>query len=414
MKKNNKSIYTVLDIGSSKIACLMVRMAEGMAPEVIAHSSVQAKGIQNGTIWNVEEAKLCVDNALRQVEKQAGRRISGVYVNISSSQMKSIQLYDEMDIPNGRVITSDDVKQLVDGMLNTHIAPDEEILHVIPIGYSVNHEHGRVDPCGIYGHTLGARIHVITIPQTQVMNLLKVLDWCHVTVLAKVATPYACALAVLSEEEMIVGTTVIDFGADLTSYAIFVGGGLMQLGLVPHGGNEMTLKVAQTFKTTLQSAEREKIVRGAAMLAPKDGLEPIIFPILKDEAGGNIQVMRSQLVETILPCLDNILDELKNELEENDTFSSVAKHYVLTGGGAGFDNLTEKVGAVLGGIARLGKFQFIKNLPNDCDSCRLNVCVGLLVYAKMQMQSETMDNFQEKSARNGWLRKVTEWLKQNL
>lgn len=414
MKKNAKSIYTVLDIGSSKIACLMVRMNEGMAPEVIAHSSVQAKGIQNGTVWNVEEAKLCIDNALRQVEKMAGRRISGVYVNISSSQMKSTQLYDEMDIPNGREITSDDVKQLVDGMLNTHIPPDEEILHVIPIGYSVNHEHGRTDPCGIYGHTLGARIHVITIPQTQVMNLLKVLDWCHVTVLAKVATPYASALAVLSEEEMIVGTTVIDFGADLTSYAILVGGGLMQLGLIPHGGNEMTLKLAQTFKTDLQSAEREKIINGAAMLVPKDGRVPIILPILKDESGANIQVMRSQLVETMLPCVDDILTQLKEEFDENDTFSSVANRFVLTGGGAGLDNLTEKVSSVLGGIARIGKIQLIKNLPNDCDSCRLNVCVGLLVYAKMQMQNGIMDNFQEKPAWYGWFRKVIEWTKQNL
>ena len=381
---------------------------------MLAHASVQAKGIQNGTIWNVEEAKLCVDNALRQVEKMAGRRIFGVYVNISSGQMKSTQHYDEMDIPNGHAITSADVKQLVDGILNTQIPPDEEILHVIPIGYSVNHEHGRADPCGIYGNTLGARIHVITIPQTQVMNLLKVLDWCHVTVLGKVATPYASALSVLSEEEMIVGTTVIDFGADLTSYAILIGGGLMQLGSIPHGGNEITLKLAQTFKTNLQSAEREKIFNGAAMLAPKDGVVPIILPILKDESGANIQVMRSQLVEAMLPCVDEVLTQLKNELEENDTFSSVAKRFVLTGGGAGLDNLTEKVSSVLGGIARIGKIQLIKSLPNDCDSCRLNVCVGLLVYAKMQMQNGIMDNFQEKPAFYGWFRKVIGWLKQNL
>jgi len=271
-----------------------------------------------------------------------------------------------------------------------------------------------LDPCGIYGNTLGARIHVITIPQTQVMNLLQVLDWCHVTVIAKVATPYASALAVLSEEEMIVGSTVIDFGADLTSYAIFVGGGLMQLGFIPHGGNEMTLKLAETFKTTLQSAEREKIVRGAAMLAPKDGQEPIILPLLKDESGTNIQIMRSQWVETMVPYLDNILTLLKKEWDENDTFPSVAKRYVLTGGGSGFDNLTEKVSAVFGGVARVGKFQLIKHLPNEYDSCRLNVCVGLLVYAKMRMQSEIMDNFQEKPAVYGWLRKVLEWLKQNL
>ena len=279
MKTKSKSVYTFLDIGTSKIACLMVRMPEGSAPEVIAHSVVQSKGIQNGAIWDIEAAKLCVDNALRQAEKMAGRTISSVFVNISSSQIKSIQLYDEMDIPGGRAITSDDVRQLVNSMLASQIPADEEILHAIPVGYSVDHEQGRSDPRGIHGNTLGARVHVITIPETQTMNLLKVLDWCHVTIAAKVATPYASALAVLNEDEMDLGTTVIDFGAGSTSYAILIGGGLMQLGLIPRGGNDITRAIAQNFNTDLQSAESRKVVNGAAMLSPRDELEPVIVPV---------------------------------------------------------------------------------------------------------------------------------------
>ena len=414
MKKNSKSIYTFLDIGTSKISCLMARMNEGAAPEIIAHSSVQAKGIQNGAIWNIEEAKLCVDNALRQAEKMAGRIISSVFVNVSSSQIKSWQLYDEINIPNGRAITGDDVKQLVDGMLATQIPSDEEILHAIPVGYVVDQEKGQSDPRGIHGNTLGARIHVITIPQTQTMNLLKVLDWCHVTVAAKVATPYACGLAVLNEEEMNLGTTVIDFGAGTTSYAIFIGGGLMQLGLVPKGGNDITRIVAQTFNTDLQNAERKKVLNGAATLAPRDELEPVIVPVLGDENGTNIQVMRSQLIETILPILDDILAQLNSALSEDDTFSSVVKRYVLAGGGSAFDGLAEKVGAALGGIARVGKIKQIKNLPNKYDSCTFNICVGLLVYARMRMQNKVLDDFHEKSSVVGWIGKVKEWLKQNL
>ena len=414
MKTNSKSIYTFLDIGTSKISCLMVRMPEGSSPEIIAHSSVQSKGIQNGAIWDIEAAKLCVDNALRQAEKMAGRTISSVYVNISSSQIKSLQLYDEMDIPGGRAITSDDVRQLVDSMLSTQVPVGEEILHAIPIGYSVDHEQGRSDPRGIHGNTLGARIHVITIPETQIMNLLKVLDWCHVTVNAKVATPYASALAVLNEDEMDLGSTVIDFGAGTTSYAILIGGGLMQLGLVPNGGNDITRVIAQTFNTDLQNAERKKVLNGAATLAPRDELEPVIVPVLGDDTGANIQIMRSDLISVILPVVDNILTNLKAQLDEDSTFSSVANRYVLTGGGAGFDGLVEKTATTLGGIARLGKIKQIKNLPNQYDSCTFNVCVGLLVYAKMRMQNKVLDDYQEKPAVIGWLGKVKEWLKQNL
>ena len=414
MKKKSKSIYTFLDIGTSKIACLMVRLPEGGAPEVIAHSVVQSKGIQNGAIWDIEAAKLCVDNALRQTEKMAGRTISSVFVNISSSQIKSIQLYDEMDIPGGRAITSDDVRQLVNSMLSTQIPADEEILHAIPVGYSVDHEQGRSDPRGIHGNTLGARVHVITIPETQTMNLLKVLDWCHVTIAAKVATPYASALAVLNEDEMDLGTTVIDFGAGSTSYAILIGGGLMQLGLIPKGGNDITRTIAQNFNTDLQSAESRKVVNGAAMLSPRDELEPVIVPVLGDDTGTNNQIKRADLIGTILPCLDTILTSLAEQLAEDSTFSSVANRFVLTGGGAGFAGLTEKISAIFGGNARIGKIKQIKNLPNKYDSCTFNICVGLLVYAKMRMQNKVLDDFQEKPAVVGWFGKVKEWLKQNL
>ena len=414
MKKNSKSINTFLDIGTSKISCLMARINEDSAPEIIAYSSVQAKGIQNGTIWNIEEAKLCVNNALRQTEKMAGRTISSVFVNISSTQMKSWQLYDEINIPNGRAITNEDVTKLVNGMIATQIPAEEEILHAIPIGYVVDQEQGQTDPRGIHGNTLGARVHVITIPQTQTMNLLKVLDWCHVTVKAKVATPYAAALAVLNEEEMNLGTTVIDFGAGTTSYAIFIGGGLMQLGLIPKGGNDITRIVAQTFNTDLQNAERKKVLNGAAMLAPRDEVEPIIVPILGDENGTNVQVMRSQLIGTILPVLEEILQQLHQNLSEDSTFSSVAGRYVLTGGGASFDGIAEKVSAILGGFTRIGKSKQIKHLPNEYDSCTFNVCVGLLVYARLRQQSKVLDDFHEKSPIIGWIGKAKEWLKQNL
>lgn len=414
MKSNKKSIYTFLDIGSSKISCLMARMPEGHAPEIIAHSSVQSKGIQNGAIWDIEAAKLCVDNALRQAEKMAGRTITSVFVNVSSSQLKSVQLYDEMDIPTGRTITSEDVQQLVNGIIKSQIPADEEILHAIPVGYTVDQEHGRSDPRGIHGKTLGARIHVITIPQTQILNLLKVLDWCHVTVAGKVATPYASALSVLTEDEMDLGATVIDFGAGTTSYAIIIAGGLMQLGLIPQGGNEITRAIAQTFNTDLQNAERKKVLNGAATLVPRDEVEPVIIPVLGDDTGTNIQIMRSNLISCILPHLEDILTKLNAFLTQDITFSSVANRYVLTGGSAGFDGLVEKTGQFLGGIARMGKIKEIKNLPKEYDSCTFNVCVGLLVYAKMRMQNKVLDDFQEKPTVIGWLGKVKEWLKQNL
>ena len=188
----------------------------------------------------------------------------------------------------------------------------------------------------------------------------------------------------------------------------------MQLGLIPEGGNDITRAIAQSFNTDLKSAEQAKVVNGAATLAPRDEVEPVIVPVLGDDSGTNTHIRRSELIGTILPCLDAILTHLAEQLNEDTTFSSVANRFVLTGGGAGFDGLVEKVSTNFGGNARIGKTKQIKNLPNKYDSCTFNVCVGLLVYAKMRMQNKVLDDFQEKPAVVGWFGRVKEWLKQNL
>jgi len=351
---------------------------------------------------------------LRQAEKMAKRPITSVFVNISSSQLKSIQLYQEVDIPDGRAIAAEDIKNLVDGMLKNQIPVGEEVLHAIPVGYVVDKEQGHTDPRGLHGNTLGAWLHVITIPETQTLNLLTVLDWCHVNVAVKVATPYASALAVLTEDEMDLGTTVLDFGAGMTCYAILLQGGIMQLGVIPRGGNQITRAVAQTFNTDLKNAERMKILNGAAFLSPRDEVDPVIVPILGDDTGANIQIMRSDLISVIIPELENIFTATREALEEDDTFSRVARRFVLTGGGSGFAGIQEKTSGALGGAARIGHTKQIKNLPNEYDSCTFNVCVGLLMYAVLWCQDKLYDDFQAQPASGNWLGRVKEWLKQHL
>ena len=137
-----------------------------------------------------------------------------------------------MSIPAGKQVSGADVKRLVDEIVSNHVPQGEEVLHAFPLGYVLDKEQGHTDPRGVYASTLGAHVHIVTLPETQTMNLLTVLDRCHVSVAMKVATPYAAALSVLSDEEKDIGSTVLDFGAGTTSYAVFVGGGLMQLGVV--------------------------------------------------------------------------------------------------------------------------------------------------------------------------------------
>ena len=409
-----KTYLNLLDIGSSKIACLVVRLTDNKYAEVVGASCVPAQGIQAGMIWDLGAATTCIGEALHQAEKQADHPIDSVIVNISSPELHSLHLYHETNIPAGKPVSGTDVKRLVDEIVATHVPTGEEVLHAFPLGYVLDKEQGHTDPRGVYATTLGAHIHVVTLPQTQAMNLLTVLDRCHVSVMMKVATPYASALAVLSDEEKDIGATALDFGAGTTSYAVFVGGGLVQLGVVQMGGNQMTRDIAQALNTDLKSAERLKVLNGAAFLSPRDELESVIVPILGDEEGANMQVRRSDLIGVIVPRLEETLEKIGTSLDEETTFTMVAKRFVLTGCGSGLAGLKEKTASLLGGIARIGKTKQIKSLPSAYDSCTFNVCIGLLMYALMRRQDKNFESFQSAGSPQSRLRKGIEWIKQIL
>jgi len=410
-----KSYLTVLDIGTSKVCCLVLKTNTDGRPEVIGMGYAPSKGIKNGVIVDLDKATDCIRTVLEQAEHQCERSIDKVIVNISSSQMRSVQYYEEMEIADGRQITASDVKRLVDGSVAKHIGAGEEVLHSFPLSYAVNAEQG-VEPRGMYGSTLGVHMHVVFLPESCSRNLVAVLDRCHVGIEMKIATPYAAALAVISDEEKDIGATVVDLGAGTTGFATFLGGCLVNLGIVHAGGNAMTRDVAQGLGCSLAVAERLKTLNGSAFLSPRDDLERLIVPILADEEGTNIQIPRSDLISILIPRLEDILDKTAVKMDENPMFQVATRRLILAGGGAGLQGIKEKTADVLNAGVRLGKPAVLKGLPSQFDSYTFSTCIGLVKYAMIRQTSILTAwnaSDRQKGQKNSRVRKVMQWLSQN-
>jgi cell division protein FtsA len=407
------SYVTVLDIGTAKICGLMVRMDMGKPVEVIGCGYAPAKGIRGGAIVDLDKATECVGQVLQQIERQADRQVKSVVINISSSQMRSSHLYREKEIPEGRQVTTADVKSLVDEALAACLQTGEEVLHAFPLGYVLDKEQGCVDPRGLDARILGAHIHVITIPEAQLRNLVLVLDRCHVSVETKVATPYAAALAVLSDEEKEIGATAIDMGAGATAVALFINGGLVHIGSLPVGGNALTRDIAQGLSTSLATAERLKTLNGAAFRSPKDELERLIVPVIGEEEGACIQIPRADLIAIIVPRLEEILEGVGRILDEVPAFGVAARRLVVCGGGSELQGLKEKTAALLEGNVRVGTAPEIKNLPNQFDSYTFLVCIGLLCYVSDSERRKADMSQRKQIMPKGRLGKVIQWIMNN-
>jgi len=404
-----KTYVTVLDIGTFKVCGLMAHITSDGTPEIIGSGFAESKGIKAGTVIDLDKATECIGSVLTQIEKQAGHSVESVTVNISSAQLKSHHLSKEMNIPDNHPITAADVNHLVNDIIAS-VPADEEVIHKIPLSYSVDKDQGLPDPRGLYGNTLKAYVHVITMPETQLKNLVTVLDRCHVGIDKKVASPYAAALAVLTDEEKEVGATALDLGAGSASFAVFMNGGLVHMGLVPQGGNIITRDIAQVMSCSLATAERLKTLNGAAFLSPRDELERLIVPMIGEEAETNTHIPRAELIKVIVPRLENILEQVGSQLAEREVFIVASRRIVLCGGTAELQGIKEKTESILNANVRIGKTNVIKSLPNQFDSYTFTVCIGLLKYVLASFRPMPAQHFKKKEKQKGRLGKVLQWL----
>lgn len=411
-KKSLKSVLTLLDVGTSKVCCLVVRFGSDNTPEVIGCGYAPAKGIEAGAIVNMDAATESIRTALAQADAQAGRITTSVVVNISSNQMRAHHIQKEIEISNSRPITANDVKKLVDGIIAGCLMENDEVIHAFPLGYSVDKENVQ-DPRGLYGLRLGVHMNVITLPESQLRNLVTVLDRCHVSIDTKVATPYASALASVTEDEKQAGVTAIDFGAGTTSIAIFLEGGLVHLDLIRQGGNIITKDITRGLNTSFSIAERFKTYHGAAFSSSRDEIEYLIVPVLGEE-GANIQVPQSELISIIIPRLEEILENIACVFQKYPYFVISTRHLVLNGGGSMLQGIKEKTAEALGANVRIGKADIIRGLPTQFEPFTFSTCVGLLKYVMLQEKSLLNENFKTQSTpKKGFIGKVIQWLIQN-
>ena len=74
-KLNN--LITIIDIGSSKITCLIAKINEQNGePEVIGNSQNISKGFKLGNVINIEDLSTSIAKAVSSSEKMAGVSIN--------------------------------------------------------------------------------------------------------------------------------------------------------------------------------------------------------------------------------------------------------------------------------------------------------------------------------------------------
>ncbi len=428
MKKisaRKSAILCVLDVGASKVVCLVAKMIPA-EPSDMLHGRThrtrimgighqRSRGIKGGVVIDMEETEAAVRLAVDAAERMAGVQVESVIVANVGGRLGSA--YYNASVPIvGSGVSDGDLHRVLEATSLRTAQRGRSVLHSLPTGFSLDGAAGIRDPKGMMGERLGADLHVVSADSVALGNLLLAIERCHLTVEAVVATPYATGLAVLVDDEAILGATVLDIGGGSVGMGVFRDGKLVHADAVAVGGKHVTMDIARGLNTRLSDAERLKTLYGSAISSPSDDRESLSVTQVGEEGDSAIHIPKSQLARIIRPRVEEILELARDRLKAAGFPPTAGGRIVLTGGASQLTGLPEAARRIMGGQIRVGRPLGVQGMPESAKSPGFSASVGLLVYP----QFSNVEYFEPSRASGGgesrpagYFGRVGRWIKES-
>ena len=334
----------VLDLGTSRALCALVRTDENGVSKVVAQAENPCRGLRRGIPTDLEETAKAADNAVREVQRATGEEIERLIVNVSGVHLEGLngQGYKPI-VPRGRHITYQDVMEVVTHSRSLVLPPDREQVQAIPREFRVDGLKGVKRPIGMGGGTLEAVTFIVTGSVAAVGNVERAITMTGRSVEGLIAAPLAAGLGVLSTEEIENGTAVVDLGAGTTNVGVFTEGSLSSMTCLPVGAALVTSDVSKLLKTSPEEAERLKLTYAVASAKGLSERETVEVTQLGQSLARPLQ--RKVLCEIVESRLRETAIMVGQHIERAGMIGMLPGGLVLTGGGSnlpGIDRLFEE------------------------------------------------------------------------
>ena len=126
---------------------------------------------------NIESTVQSIQRAVEEAELIASVEIESVYVGIAGSHVSSLNSHGIVAIKDGEV-THVDVERVIDAARAVPIPADQKILHILPQEFMIDNQEGILDPVGMSGVRLEARVHMVTGSVSAAQNMIKCVHRC--------------------------------------------------------------------------------------------------------------------------------------------------------------------------------------------------------------------------------------------
>ncbi len=400
MKKRFLDKYvSAIDIGTTKICVLIAVIDENGMPDIIGVGKHPSYGLKKGVVVDIKKTVESMKEAVKAAQDMAGVTIENATVGIAGSHIKSYNSTGVVAI-RGKDVSQYDIDRVIDSAKAIPMAPEQDILHVLPQFFRIDGQEYVLDSLGMYGVRLEAQVHIITGAIASAQNIIKSCELAGVGVSDIVLEQIASADAVLTESERELGVGIIDIGGGTSDFAAYKDGRIRHTKVLPIAGNHFTSDLAIGLGIPLTKAEELKKLYGSTIKRQYSSFEESVVNVDLGYQDGVKPVELDSFSEILKFRAEEIFELFADEINEYRLRTFMPGGIVLTGGGSllpGIKNIAEEK---LGMPVRQGLPipQFAGQgyaIPDALKSPIYSTAYGLLLYQANEHESRIMGNPQD-------------------
>ncbi len=328
----------VVDVGGSRIKTLIGTIQVDQETRahklsILGMSMVRSAAMRRGNVFDMEEFKRNLDEALLEAEKMAGDQVGRVTLCLSGPYIETAVNRGIVAVA-GTEVTQEDVGRSLDMAAGGVMLQNRTVMKVIPESFSVDADQFVKSPVGMTARKLEATAHIFSMASNVLGNVKKGFQDIGIEVADAYPSLLAAPEAVLGKRQKELGVVCVDIGLSSTGVTVYEEGVLRHAATVPLGAEYVTADIALGARVSTELAEKLKVEFGDASLCLDDSARDEEIDLSRLGKGETGTISRKYLSEIISARYKEILHHVNMELKRIGRDGMLPEGAVLTGGGA--------------------------------------------------------------------------------
>jgi cell division protein FtsA len=399
-----------LDIGNSKISCVIADYKTTEKINILSIVSVPNNNIKKNIILNFENLHDQIKSLVIEAEKQSQTKLNSINLNLSLLNSNSHYYSSEIELKNERISELHLKKIINQSEYFNNPSEKFEVFNNIT-SYDIDNNLYFNAPIGNYSDNIKINFYKIYIQKKYSDNISSVIKKLKLNIDNYIPSPLSSSLSSLTKDEKELGTICIDLGHSTSSISVFENNKFVYGDAIGVGSNNVTLDIARGLSTNISSAERLKTLYGSLVSSPSDDHEIIEIPIISGDKNSFKQITRSSLNAIIRPRIEETLEMIWQKIKDNNLNNKKLNNVVLTGGGAMMDNIEKYVETIFASGVRVSSPLEQLNLDNNFKKPNFCDIIGSILYDQDLFKIDFLAN-QSKNSKKRGISSFFSWLDQ--